>query len=154
MNPIDELLAQAPLVDLISKLQSFADEASAKQYIFDRNNKIIETLAVLSNMPSGQLALSGLLENVYRFIGRSKGALKDALDVALKELRKQKIQERAGSINVEELHVTKGGELVSDYHQYVVVRKNRVCGLYLFSIRFRGHTFWCRSWPVEHGRLK
>lgn len=156
MSPVDELLAQEPLAGLVAKLELLASEDECRAYVFDHNNGIIEALAKLSLMARGPTALEGFSYHLAPFLGRAKTALRLAIERATKDLKREQKQDEIGDgVKIEDLHVTKGGELVSDYHNMWLFAKTELWNVFSFDI-FSGHTYsvapgpWCSDEEKEH----
>jgi hypothetical protein len=155
MNPVDELLAQEPLAGLFPKLQRMTSEDECRTYVFDHRNGIVEAYAKLLLLNGGSNALEGELAHLKTYIGRAKTTLMNAIETTIKELKKKRIQDDLGDeVKIEDLHITKGGELVTDYHNMWLFAKTELWNIFSFDI-FTGHTYciapgpWCSDEEKE-----
>ena len=155
MNEVDELLAQAPLDDLIKRLANMADAQEQKTFLFSAENGVISALARLSLMKGGQRAYDGLLENIFEHVFGIKMSLRDLISKEVKRIIQQPL--RDAGIDPVALDTKKDGTLMCNHKnvQHLLRLSEQFDGLFAwdtFSQRryFTKYPTWKYNRPVTN----
>jgi hypothetical protein len=153
VTPVDKLLAEPPLIDLDDVLGSMLDTDERRSYVANPNNNVVRTLAELKQYGDGILQCERFIEIIGKYLGRgSIGPLRKDIDAKIKEINREKAQSKLGSkIKIEELHTGPNGNLISNYHNGLIVGRTELYDVFNFDI-FSGNTYYSNYGPwVDNG---